>query len=206
MIDRVLGLVGATGSGKTTLARRLVERHGFVNIHMGRPLKDMLIALGLTEQDIAGTPEQRNRPQPLLGGKSARYALSTLGTERGRNMITPNLWANAVKARVERQLQDASCAPIVIDDLRFPSDWAVVQELAGVILTVRRPDVEPPRTVVDLAYHRLGLGRLLRGRGALGWRPLHETEVHWRDAPKFAEVWNTGTVDDLEIAALSHWR
>jgi hypothetical protein len=70
----LLGLVGASGSGKTTLARRLAEDHGFVRFHMGRPLKDMLKALGLSEADVAGTPEQRARPQLLLGGKSARHA------------------------------------------------------------------------------------------------------------------------------------
>jgi hypothetical protein len=72
----------------------------------------MLVALGLTDEDVMGTPEQRNRPQPLLGGKSARYAMSTLGTQWGRNLITPNIWANAAEVRVERHL-DAPEVPVV---------------------------------------------------------------------------------------------
>lgn len=41
-----------------------------------------------------------------------------------------------------------------------------------------------------MAYHQLGAGRLLRGKGLFGWQPLHETEFHWRDAPCCAEVDN----------------
>jgi len=206
MNHSILGLVGATGSGKTTLARRLVQDHGFVDFHVGRPLKDMLRVLGLSEEDVDGSPEQRARPQALLGGKSARYALSTLGTDWGRNMITPDLWPNAVKLRIDQHLSGSTNpAPIVIDDLRFPDDWAIAKHFGGLILTIRRPEKERSRTLFDRAYYRSGLNRLLRGRGILGWSPIHETEFHWPDAPSKAEVWNTGMVDDLVVAALAHW-
>jgi hypothetical protein len=161
---------------------------------MGRPLKGMLLALGLSEEDVTGTPEQRLRPQQLLGGKSARYALSSLGTDWGRNMITPDLWANAIRLRIERYFRDNSDpSPIVIDDLRFPNDWRVVEQFGGLILTIRRPEKERLRTVLDRAY-RSGLGRVLRGNGLPGWRPIHETEFHWPDAPSAAEIWNTLTI------------
>jgi hypothetical protein len=202
----ILDLVGATGTGKTTLARRLVRDHDFVDFHVGRPLKDMLRVLGLSEEDVNGSSEQRARPQMLLGGKSARYALSTLGTDWGRNMITPQLWPNAVKLRVHNHLNGANPAPVVIDDLRFPDDWAIVKQFHGLILTIRRPEKERPRTVFDKAYYRYGMNRLLRGRGILRWSPIHETEFHWPDAPSVAEVWNTGAVDDLVATALTHWR
>jgi hypothetical protein len=207
MGSTILGLVGATGCGKTTLASRLTRDHGFVNLHMGRPLKRMLIALGLSEEDVAGTPEQRERPQALLGGASARRALSTLGTDWGRNMITADLWANAMKVEIEKHLGGSHLnpSPIVIDDLRFPNDWSVVQHFGGILLTIRRPSVERSRTPFDQIYHRSSLGRLLRGHGVFGWQPIHETEFYWPDAPSVAEVWNISTVDDLVASALTHW-
>ena len=103
-----------------------MAEHGFENVHMGRPLKDMLRALGLSEAAVAGSPQERAAPQPILDGKSARSAMGSLGTDWGRNMISKNLWANAVRAKIEQRLLEADPPPIVIDDLRFPSDWAVV--------------------------------------------------------------------------------
>lgn len=198
----VVGLVGATGSGKTTIARSLVAQFGFRNLHMGRPIKDMLKALGLTEQDVAGSPEDRNRPIDLLGGKSSRYALSTLGTNWGRNMISPDLWANAVRHRLAAHFDEAPTIPVIIDDLRFPNDWAVVGAFDGVLLRVRRPSVEVARTAADRLYHRLGLQRFHDSGRLLGWRPLHESEFHWPDAPANAEIINDGSGADLVAKVL----
>src|SRR4051794_40547514 len=100
----------------------------------------MLRVLGLSNDDVSGTPEHRARPLPLLGGKSARFALPTLGTDWGRRMITPDLWANALKIRLENYLANTPIPkPIVVDDLRFPNDWSVIQGLGGRIITIRRP-------------------------------------------------------------------
>jgi hypothetical protein len=189
----VLGLVGATGSGKTTIADVLASRYAFEKFHMGQPLKDMLRALGLSEGAVGGRSDERAAPQPILDGKTARYALSTLGTDWGRNMISPRLWANAVKDKIARRLTEPNPRPIVIDDLRFPTDWEVVSAFGGAIVRIRRSTIEPARTPLDVAYHRLGGNRILRGKGLFGWKPIHETEFHWRDAPSCSEVDNVSS-------------
>lgn len=204
MPARLLALVGATGAGKTTLARELVKNHGFVNLHMGRPIKDMLIALGLRGEDVAGEPGQRNAPQPLLGGKSARFAMQTLGTDWGRNMISPDIWSNALGIRIKTELENNPHARIVVDDLRFPNDWEVIQAFGGLILTVRRPSVERKRSAFDLAFYKLGLNRLPRGLSWLNRYLIHETEFHWPDAPKAGELWNTGSLSELAQAAMAY--
>lgn len=118
MTHSVIGLIGSTGAGKTAIAHHLVEHEGYTNVHMGRPLKDMLLALGLTERDVAGSPADRAAPQQILGGKTTRFAMQTLGTDWGRRMMTEGIWANATKVRIEQLLLE-STSKIVVDDVRF---------------------------------------------------------------------------------------
>jgi energy-coupling factor transporter ATP-binding protein EcfA2 len=198
----ILGLVGPTGSGKTTLARQLVLRRGFVARQIGRPIKDMIKILGLSEEAVGGSPAQRIAPQAVLGGKSARYALSTLGTDWGRYMISPDIWSNVLEREI-RPLLDSGPAPkIVIDDLRYPSDWSLIRKLGGRILSVRRSSAGRERTAVDIFYYRLGIARILKGRGLFGWNPIHESEFHWPDAPTEGVIWNTGREEELADVAL----
>lgn len=86
----LLGLVGATGAGKTSLGKRLAEEEGFVRVHMGQPIKDMLVAIGVTYEELNGPPTVRSAPSTRLSGRSPRYAMQTLGTDWGRSMISVN--------------------------------------------------------------------------------------------------------------------
>lgn len=197
----VIGLVGATGAGKTTLANHLATAFSYVRLSMAEPLKEMLLALGLSPADVSGPPEQRARPHRLLGGKSARFALQTLGTDWGRNRISPDIWTNAIYDRIV-SIKDPIRRPqgeqvrIIIDDLRFPNDWAMLDRVGGVLIRIRRPEVEQKRTWLDAAYYNWSIGSCLDAARLLGWKPIHETEFHWPDAPAHAEFWNTETPEE----------
>jgi hypothetical protein len=191
----LIGLVGATGCGKTTLANGLVSRRGFTRVHMGQPIKDMLRTLGLSTEQLTGPPDVRKRPTDLLGGRSPRHAMETLGTDWGRRMISSDIWANVVEMRV-RQMWSHSPAPVVIDDLRFPSDWAVVRRLDGTLVRVIRPGLRNTRSVADRIAHQLPASRPVLA--ALGFPTVHETEYHWHDAPADIELTNDSTPEALE--------
>lgn len=186
----LIGLLGATGCGKTTLANLLVEDHGFTRAHMGQPIKDMLSALGLTVQQLTGPPDVRKRPSDLLGGKSPRYAMETLGTDWGRRLISSEIWANAIEARV-RAMWSVDPVPVVIDDLRFPSDWTVVRRLGGILVRVIRPGIGGARSAADHVAHCLPIMR--PALAAIGISTVHETEYHWHDAAADIELVNNAT-------------
>jgi hypothetical protein len=135
----VIGLCGLAKSGKTTVADYLVTEYGYRRIKFADPLKDMLRALGLTYQEIEG--DRKEDSCRLLGGKSPRFAMQTLGTEWGRQMISPTLWVDLWEHRVldSRRRQ----TPVVVDDCRFSNELEVLKRLGGLSITIVREGNEP---------------------------------------------------------------
>lgn len=132
MTRQIIAIMGVAGSGKTIVARRL-EQYGFARTRFAAPIKVMLkVGLGLTDEQLDG--EDKAQPIPDLGGCSARILMQTLGTEWGRRMIHPDLWASVWKRHVAK-----IDGPVVVDDLRFPNEAAAIREMGGTIWRVYRP-------------------------------------------------------------------
>lgn len=149
MLPRVIGLIGPEGAGKTTCAAILEGQHGYVRLPFAAPLKRMLAALGVPDRHLYGTPEEKAAPLPIFGGKSARWAMQTLGTEWGRQCIGDGFWGDVW----ERQ---ASAAPrVVTDDVRFLNEAARVHRMGGrIVCVVRSPsdfNREPKHASEDFA-------------------------------------------------------
>jgi len=138
MKPRLIGLVGYSGSGKTRAAKILMS-YGYVRERCAGPLKKMLKAMGLTHKEVDGC--LRDQPCELLGGKTPRDAMITLGTEWGRQMIDKNLWVRILMRRVDHLLMVG--ADIVIDDVRFQEEAQAIKGRGGVIWRIDRPGVGP---------------------------------------------------------------
>lgn len=139
-LPKLIALSGVMGSGKTTVARYLEQEHGYTRTRFAGPLKAMLQALllasgadtTLVHDMIDGKlKEQRS---DLLHGATPRYAMQTLGTEWGRNMLGPSLWIDAWRNNAVQVI--ASGGRVVVDDCRFPNEAALVQEMGGKVLHV----------------------------------------------------------------------
>lgn len=130
----VIAFTGLAGSGKSTAALHLVKNHGFERVRFAGPLKAMLAALGCTPAEIDG--DRKEVPCDLLGGKTPRHAMQTLGTEWGRDLIAPDLWIRAWEAACAKVLAGK---PIVVDDCRFPNEAEAIRRAGGVIVQIKRP-------------------------------------------------------------------
>lgn len=128
-MNKIIGIVGLAGAGKTTLADHLIRAYGFRREKMAGPLKDMLRVLGLGDAELEGPLKEV--PCPLLGGATPRWAMQSLGTEWGRNQISPTLWSDAWARR-------ASSGLVVCDDVRFLNEAALVASLGGTLIRVVR--------------------------------------------------------------------
>jgi len=134
---KIIGLTGPAGSGKSTVAAILRQNHGFTEESFAQPIRDFIHGLIAPETPCSEMMrEQKESPHPLLYGKSPRYAMQTLGTEWGRNLIHPDFWITLL----ERDLRD--CADIlprvVISDVRFHNEASWIRE-RGELWHLTRP-------------------------------------------------------------------
>lgn len=123
----IIGLCGPNRVGKTTTARemaRLLNRDEDVACvdAVANPLYESLSAmLGCDESWIKrykDSPVPQDHDVPSLRGKIMRDALKRLGTEFGRDVFGPNIWADLALGRAH-----ASWAYYTIfDDIRFENE------------------------------------------------------------------------------------
>jgi hypothetical protein len=178
----IIGITGAAGSGKTTAAEELLRQQDFVRVRFAGPLKDMLWSLGLSVEETDGLLKEQ--PCVLLGGKTPRHAMITLGTEWGRDMIHPDLWINAWKQRVDSLPEDAK---VVCDDVRFPNELEMIRSLGGRIFHINRPGFEgtnhPSEQFADGSHVR-GRDLTIANTGTLeGFKHIVTTWAHFLCQP-----------------------
>lgn len=174
----IVGFVGRKRAGKDTAALALTLRD-YVAVKFAGPLKLMLATFfEYAEMDrrlIAELIEgaMKETPVKVLGDKSARYAMQTLGTEWGRDLISPNIWVNACLARCQRE------ELAVVTDVRFPNEVEALRGIGATIIRITRGADTP-----------------------LGATHLHVSETDVDTLPVDFELANDGTVAALHDKVL----
>lgn len=156
----LIGITGLAGSGKSEVARVLIEEFGFTRVKFADPLKNMLRTMlrdvGHTAKDVERFLEGDLKESVVDGiGVTARRLMITLGTEWGRQQIADDLWIRLWAVRAEQYPR------ILADDVRFPNEVAAIRAGNGKIWQVQRPglaagehvsehlDVEPDNVIVN---------------------------------------------------------
>jgi len=88
----------------------------------------------------------------MLGGKTPRHAMQTLGTEWGREFIGEDVWVNAWKAKYQREahsIRTQPTQPVVVEDIRFQNEVDMVRDLGGIVFFVARPGVVADNTHIS---------------------------------------------------------
>jgi hypothetical protein len=135
-LPQIIALVGNAGAGKSTVAEYLQEVHNYKLVKFAGPLKTMLRAIGLDDEEIEGS--RKEVPCDLLCGKTPRHAMVTLGTEWGRDLIGDDFWAGLWQEEAAARINSGHV--VVVDDVRFENEMRAVQKMGGVLWHVYRPD------------------------------------------------------------------
>lgn len=129
----IIGLAGAAGAGKNTVAERLLAAHRFVPLAFADPLYEAVsVITGLSVDEL----QDRTRKENALGwiSCSPRRLLQTLGTDWGRQMIHPEIWVMSTMRRIEAHPEFRYC----LTDVRFANEAEAIKARGGVVWRVTR--------------------------------------------------------------------
>ncbi|QIV65793.1 deoxynucleotide monophosphate kinase [Mesorhizobium phage Cp1R7A-A1] len=179
----LIAMTGKKRSGKDTVASMIDSRYQFERVAFAGTLKGMihflLSSAGLTEDEIDYymNGDGKETELAVLQGKSARYAMQTLGTE-WRNLIgtdlstgevvSKELWTDIVRSKV------GLTENVVITDMRFVHEAVFVDDHAGVKVRVVRPGTDTGDT--------------------------HASEVEMASIQEDIKIYNHGSLDQLDSA------
>lgn len=132
----VIGIAGYIGTGKTTVSNWFIQNHGFKRVSFADPIRKMIMALGIPEETLRD-PVKKEQPHDLLLGRSPRYAMETLGTNWGRDLMHPHFWVGQLAVQTRRM------PFVIIDDVRFQNEVEAIAEMGGKVWRLNMPGKEP---------------------------------------------------------------
>jgi hypothetical protein len=153
----LVGLVGRKRSGKDTAALGLMIR-GWQKAAFATPLREVVKTMFLLTDADCNDPDRKEQPGPM--GVSYRRGMQAVGTELVRDQLSAMLpevgqegfWIQHMRRRIARARETGT--KLVITDIRFRDEAEAILALGGILVHVRRPDIEiadnhPSETGVD---------------------------------------------------------
>lgn len=122
-------------SGKTTVAKYIEEKYGYIRYSFAHTLKDMIYTLlknfNISDKDIEEYSTNKKEQIIPVINKSYRHLCQTLGTE-WRDIVDRNLWLNHFNI-FRANNKDKN---IIIDDLRFPFEYEYLKKFNTTFIKV----------------------------------------------------------------------
>ena len=137
----LIGIVGLIGSGKDTVAERLVAQHSYRRDSFAKSLKDAVSTMfnwdrELLEGKTDSSREWREQPDEYWSEKfgkpvTPRWVLQYFGTEVMRGQMYDGIWVDSCIGRYKGD-------NTVISDTRFPNEINKIRNIGGKIILVKR--------------------------------------------------------------------
>lgn len=182
-----MGLIGAAGAGKDEVAQVLCDHFGYTRVAFADPVRQALLAIDPlipSGRIVTETPE--THPSHSMGVHSrlsslvrlhgwevakrhypeVRALLQRLGTDAIRT-LDPSFWVE-MGTYAGLTALGAGSAP-VFTDTRFPNEVAMILDMGGAIIEVRRKD-NPNKTaghVSEEAWKGITPDHIIHNNGSL---------------------------------------
>lgn len=136
----IIGITGKLGSGKSTIAEYLVDKHNYIEYSFATPLKQIGGIFGFTYDQLYGTQENKLEIHPYWG-VSSREFLQKVGTELFREAlpkIIPEMKISSVWVDLFKLKFYETPDIYVISDVRFLDEAKAIRDLGGIIIRTER--------------------------------------------------------------------
>ena len=140
----LIGLVGPIGSGKDTVADRLVTHHGYKRDSFAKSLKDAVSSMFNWDRELLEGNTQdsriwREKPDKFWSEKmgkeiTPRWVLQYFGTEVMRQGMYDAIWVDSVIGRYKGE-------NTVISDTRFQNEIKNIKAHGGIVVLVKREEI-----------------------------------------------------------------
>lgn len=142
---QLIGLHGAAGCGKDTVAEILCAAQEFRRVSFAEPMIDMLTAGFGVPKSYFTDRDLKENPIPELCGKSPRRLMQMLGNDWGRYRVDPDVWVKIAARKIDylRKLassKNAYIEGIVVSDVRHYNEYDYIHTQGGSIWHIRRPN------------------------------------------------------------------
>lgn len=138
----IIGLVGPSGAGKTTICEYLEKEYHFVTRHVAKPLKDAFCAMFNCSTAYTERP-YIDQPQDFLGGVTPRVVLEHLGTKL--HDVAPMALPIALQKAVTAMIGRYGETHILVDGIRRESEADMLHTMGGVTWRLNRGEIDPDK-------------------------------------------------------------
>ena len=182
----IIGLCGAQGSGKDTVANILISEYGFIKLTFASTLKDVVAILFSWPRDLLeGLTEEsrlwRENVDDFWSEKlsipnfTPRKALQMIGTDLFRIHFNNDIWISIVENKINTMLKNNPNTNIVISDCRFTNEFTLIKQF---------PD---SHIIMILREKNKSINKL-----------YHSSETEWVNYNFDAILQNDNSIDDLK--------
>lgn len=168
---KLIGVHGKARSGKDTLARTLVEEHGFVRMAFADPMKAAASILFDWPPEVAFSDEIKEYHSPLWN-LTGRQVFQKFGTEAMRGTFGDDFW---IKRWAVDYLKIKDKHSVVVADVRSNAEAEIIRQFGGIVVHLERS-----------------------GAGLKGKEALHSSEAGITfNRVRDVRIRNDGTLDEL---------